>query len=327
MIHNQWYVVLDSREVKKGRPVGVTRMGEKMVFWRDSHGKVVCMSDQCPHLGASLCQGKVNGDQLACPFHGFEFDGSGQCVYLPAYGRKGVIPRALKARSYATHEAHDHIWIYWGEQTEGLEPPKFFDTIGADFSYGRFQKVWPVHYSRMVENQLDVTHLPFVHYNTIGAGGRTVVNGPLVRFEGNMLNLWVYNRRDDGTLPLRAEELPEPDRHPFLQFIYPNLWHNWISDDLRITAAFVPIDEENGMFYGRYYQRTVKIPVLRELFNLTGVWGSIYIANQDWRIVRNQRPKKTSLKKMGEKIMQSDGAILAYRKRRQELKEAAGQDD
>ncbi len=67
MIRNQWYVVLESNEVKPKKPVGVTRLGEKLVFWRDSHGKVNCLHDRCPHLGAQLCQGKVNGDNLACP--------------------------------------------------------------------------------------------------------------------------------------------------------------------------------------------------------------------------------------------------------------------
>ena len=54
MIPNQWYIVLDSREVKRGRLVGVTRMGEKMVFWRDTQGKIACAVDQCPHRGAAL---------------------------------------------------------------------------------------------------------------------------------------------------------------------------------------------------------------------------------------------------------------------------------
>lgn len=50
MIRNQWYVLLESNEVKD-KPIGVTRMGEKMAFWRDSIGKVYCAVDKCPHRG------------------------------------------------------------------------------------------------------------------------------------------------------------------------------------------------------------------------------------------------------------------------------------
>ena len=86
----------------------------------------------------------------------------------------------------------------------------------------------------------------------------------------------------------------------------------------------MPVDGGNGILYGRYYQGYVRLPVLREMTNFIGKLGSIYIANQDRRVVNNQMPKKTGLK-MGEKIMQGDRAILAYRKHRRALQEAAGQ--
>ncbi len=58
MIRNQWYVVLESDEVGD-HPVGVTRLGEKMVFWRDQAGKVHAAVDRCPHRGAALSVGKI----------------------------------------------------------------------------------------------------------------------------------------------------------------------------------------------------------------------------------------------------------------------------
>jgi phenylpropionate dioxygenase-like ring-hydroxylating dioxygenase large terminal subunit len=327
MIRNQWYAILESKEVKAGKPLGVTRMGEKLVLWRLPDGNIVCMGDACPHLGAKLSQGKCAGEHIACPFHGFEYDSSGQCIYLPAYGQNGQIPKALKVKTYPAFEAHDFIYIWWGETPpENLEPPSFFDAVAnnKNLSYASFRQHWNVHYSRMCENQLDVMHLPFVHYNTIGRGGRTVVDGPMVRLQDDLMHIWVYNRADDGTPPRKAEELPEPSRSPFLEFRFPNQWHNWISDDTHITIAFVPVDDENGILYGRFYQGFVRLPLLRELINLVGVWSSIVIANQDRRIVNNQTPKKTDLK-MGEKIMQGDRAILTYRKHRRELQEDAGQ--
>jgi phenylpropionate dioxygenase-like ring-hydroxylating dioxygenase large terminal subunit len=326
MIRNQWYIVLDSKEVKAGKPVGVLRMGEKLVFWRDRTGKVTCMRDLCPHLGARLSKGKVKGDRLQCPFHGFEYDTNGKCRLVPAIGKNGKIPNALETVNYPVHESQGWIWIYWGKPPEGeLQPPKFYEDIDTRFSYGSFQQDWPVHYSRMVENQLDVMHLPFVHHNTIGAGGRALVEGPLVKLENGILKLWVYNRLDDGTPALRGDQIPTPKREPFLVFIFPNLWENRIADGTRILIAFVPVNEENGILYGRYYQNQVRVPILRDIVNWFGVLASIVIANQDKSIVSLVDPKKTRLKKMGQILLPGDAAILAYRTYRDKLKTLAGQ--
>jgi len=324
MIRNQWYAVLESKEVKKNRLLGVTRMGEKMVVWRDKNGKVVCMSDLCPHIGASLCQGKLSENRVVCPFHGFEYDPSGQCKYVPALGKNGSVPKSLKVHSYPTHEAHSIIWIWWGEGEPSPAEPKWFD-IDDSFSSSGFHQHWGVHYSRMVENQLDVMHMPFVHHNTIGAGGRSMVDGPFVDQKDGVLKLWVYNRFDDGSPARKSEEIPQPAGEPLLIFIFPNLWQNRLGDGNRILIAFVPVDEENGILYGRYYQKEVRIPILREFVNWVGVLGSIVIANQDKQVVSNILPRKTELKKMGQILVPGDRAILIYRTYRQKLKVLAGQ--
>ena len=64
MIPNQWYAVLSAREVRPGKPVGVTRLGQKLVFWRRQDGTVGCLADQCCHRGAALSCGKVAGDEV-----------------------------------------------------------------------------------------------------------------------------------------------------------------------------------------------------------------------------------------------------------------------
>jgi phenylpropionate dioxygenase-like ring-hydroxylating dioxygenase large terminal subunit len=327
MIRNQWYVILESGEVKTTKPVGVTRLGQKLVLWRDAQNKVHCMGDKCPHMSAPLHRGKIIGNHIACPFHGFEYDASGACALLPALGKNIEPPKVLKADVYPAHESNGFIWIYWGEPGEDLQPPVFFESLEEQgFSHISFQDAWNVHYSRMAENQLDVCHLPFVHHNTIGRGGRKIVEGPVVQFDGQRMNIWVYNREDDGTPPQRVEDLPPLRPYPYLQFQFPNLWHNWIADDVRVMIAFVPVDEEHTILYGRFYQRFMKIPLLRGLVNLAGKYSSRAIASQDKRVVTRQVPKKTAYK-MGERLRPSDAAIVAYRRRRKELKELAGQEE
>jgi phenylpropionate dioxygenase-like ring-hydroxylating dioxygenase large terminal subunit len=323
MIRNQWYIILESSEVKQDRLLGVTRMGEKLVLWRDQQGKLVCMKDQCPHRYVALSCGKLTGGQIQCPFHGFQFDSTGKCTLIPANGSQADIPKAFEVSTYPTYEDHGFIWIWWGEPQPYYPEVYYFPSIDQNWSYSTLRDHWATHYSRAIENQLDAVHVPFIHHNTIGRGNRTLVDGPLTCWEEesdnlNVLSLWVHNRVDDGTPPVRASQMPKPERHPSLQLCFPNLWQNWISDDLRVIIAFAPIDDENTMMYIRWYQNFIRLPVLRQLVNWLGAVSNLTIERQDKRVVVTQTPKRSDLHG-GERLIPGDGPIIAYRRKRQAL--------
>jgi phenylpropionate dioxygenase-like ring-hydroxylating dioxygenase large terminal subunit len=327
VIPKQWYVVMDSTQVKD-RPVGVVRMGEKLVFWRDSSGKVSCLRDKCVHRGVQLSKGKVIKDHIRCPFHGLEYDSSGKVTVVPANGKNTPVPDRFQVLSYPTYEAHSFIWIWWGDNPPGgLQPPRFFTDIDDSLSYGRAYDHWNAHYSRVIENQLDAAHLPFVHYNTIGRGHRTIVDGPFFQWlDGDMFYVFVHNRVDDGTSPLKPEQMPTPDpvKDFKLEFIFPNLWQNYIDEKVRVMVAFVPVDQENTILYLRFYQRFVRVPVLRDLIARLSTPFNFIITHQDRRVVVTQQPKASALQ-IGEQLFQADRPIIEYRRRRQELMEKARQ--
>jgi len=326
MIRNQWYAIMDSVQVKK-RPVGVVRMGEKLVLWRDASGKVSCLHDKCIHRGVELSKGKIIRGCLQCPFHGLEYDASGRVTVIPANGNKTPVADRFKVAGYPTHEAHGFIWIWWGDAPPaGLKPPRFFDDIDGKFSYGTVYDHWNTHYSRAIENQLDVAHLPFVHYNTIGRGGETLVDGPGFQWAADdMFYVYFYNRTDDGTPPRRPDEVPVPDTEkPFkLEFIFPNLWQNHIGEDMRIVAAFVPVDDDNTILYLRFYQKFMRWPLLRGLFDRLAAPSNLLIAHQDRRVVVTQQPKASGLR-IGEELFQADMPIVEYRRKREQLKQRGG---
>lgn len=245
MINNQWYLVLDSVEIKKNRPRKIKRLGIDLSFWRDQHGEICCIEDKCCHRGASLACGKIVNGMLECPFHGFLYSKTGRVEVIPANGKNAAVPLNFSVKSYATYEAYGYIWIWLGEEDKRTEKPFFFTEL-ADFSYSSFVDHWKVHYTRVIENQLDVVHLPFVHKTTIGRGNKTLVNGPVVTRENELITFYVDNRIDDGkTIPLKPEEIENYKELFHLQFHYPNIWQNFISGKIRAFAAFVPVDEEN----------------------------------------------------------------------------------
>jgi phenylpropionate dioxygenase-like ring-hydroxylating dioxygenase large terminal subunit len=325
MIRNLWYAVLESRELKKGI-LGATRLGERMVFWRDGAGKAACFYDRCAHRGASLEKGKLCGGAIACPFHGLEYNASGRCVKIPANGRDAPVPERFRMRSYPTWEGYGIIWIWWGENPPAdLAPPTFFDDLKALDSWSTVIDPWDNHYTKVLENQLDVVHLPFVHHNTIGRGGKTLVEGPGLEWVGEtMFYHYPYNKADDGSRPRTPKEVPVPDptREYKLECILPNMWENYISKKVRVLGLFVPVDETHTLLYLRFYQTFMRTPVIKQLVLWMAGRFNLIVAHQDRRVVNTQIPKGDGIGK-GELLIQGDYPIMEFRKKRIELRKAA----
>src|SRR5215475_8111869 len=110
-ILGQWYAVAKSVQVKRGKPHAMKALGRHLVLWRDQQGKLHCLEDYCPHRGARLSRGEVNGNDISCRYHGVTLNGAGTIVRVPAMpgcaleGRKAVA-------SYAVVEAHDGVFAY-----------------------------------------------------------------------------------------------------------------------------------------------------------------------------------------------------------------------
>jgi len=321
MIQNQWYAILSSHEVKPGKLTGVTRMSEKLVLWRSPDGTVSCIADKCCHRGASLSCGKLNNGHVACPFHGFAYDSTGKVVLIPANGKNSKVAENYKVKGYVVKEAYGFIWLWYGNGKENLPEIPFFDDLRDGFAYGQLSENWNVHYSRAIENQLDVVHLPFVHASTIGRGGKCLVNGPVVKWNGTLMTFYVKNRMDDGSKPEKPDEIKEYEKLFSLQMQMPNLWQNRVAKKVRIMAAFAPVDEENTMIYMRFYHSFLKFPGLCWLMNRLGNVADRTILHQDRRVVLTQLPKKSEVN-CGENLIQGDRPIIEYRRMRQKLKDA-----
>lgn len=319
MIPNVWYAVLEAKEIPKNKLIGVTRLGQKLVFWRSENGGINCIFDRCCHRGAALHKGKIVEDQAQCPFHGFQYSGDGKVTVIPANGAKTVVPERFRVNAYPTREAYGFIWVWHGDMQENLPEIPFFTDLRQGFAYSSFSETWPVHYTRAVENQLDVVHLPFVHASTIGRGNNTLVNGPVVTWEDDLMTFYVINEQDHGQRPLKPNEIPDFKKHFHLQFQMPNTWQNLISDQVRIVAAFAPIDEENTHIYLRFYHSFATFPVAKQIIGWLSAISNKIILHQDRRVVVTQLPIKTDLV-CEDKLIQGDLPIIEFRKKRDQMR-------
>lgn len=310
MLVNQWYVVLESKQVKAGKLLGVKRLDKSLVFYREPDGTVVCMEDKCSHRGVKLSIGQLSENCVTCPFHGFEFNSQGECLKIPANGQDSKVSKRFNVRTYPTYESNDFIFIYNGQ--EPTTQPEYFDNL-ENMPYKTSYNIWETHYSRAIENQLDVVHVPFVHKKTIGRGNKTLVNGPATKIDNDKMTIYVYNQVDKGQKPLKAAEMTDFDHYFKLKFIMPNLWQNQISDKLKVVAAFAPIDDTHTMIYLRTYQAFVKVPVIKRLvLNAIGLYN-IKILNEDKRVVITQTPLNTHME-LKENLIPGDLPIGQYRR-------------
>ena len=173
MEKNQWHPVALISDVTDG-PVGVRLLGEDLVLWRDAQGVAKAFVDRCPHRGARFSLGRVNEGNLECPYHGWQFATSGQCVKVPAV--PGFTPPPQHCvKSFAVQEAYGLIWVQL-ESVEGAEVALPVFEAEAD---ERLRKVNCGPYDvaasapRIIENFLDMSHFGFVHEGWLGSRDST----------------------------------------------------------------------------------------------------------------------------------------------------------
>ena len=162
-LKNSWYPVLPSWALHDA-PVGITRLCENIVLWRDRDGSINAIEDRCPHRGARLSLGWNLGDRLACWYHGVETNCQGIVVRVPAVegcpleGKRG-------ARPYPATEVEGAIFLYFGDELhpepDALDLP--VELTGDAYSSFLCTAVWKCSYRYAVDNVMDPMHGAYLH--------------------------------------------------------------------------------------------------------------------------------------------------------------------
>ena len=157
-----WHPVAWSREVAEF-PFAATLLGEPLVVVRRASGEVAAYFDECPHRGAPLSLGRLEGEELVCAFHGWRFGSDGAATCIPALGPDAQIPsRACLAQPAGVCERYGIVWVALDEPR--LAIPAWPD--GEDDRLGEFSPT--AHTSEVLgayqtDNLLDSSHFPFLH--------------------------------------------------------------------------------------------------------------------------------------------------------------------
>ena len=164
MLINLWYVAEWSDGVKD-KPVRVRMLGQDFVLFRDRSGQAHCLSDVCLHRGGSLAGGWVKGDCVACPYHGWRYDGEGRVTLVPSEGEGFKPPKRARIDAYPTCERFGMIWVFLGDapEAERFPLPEFPEYDHPDWKRITDEWRWRAEAARVVENGIDIAHASFVH--------------------------------------------------------------------------------------------------------------------------------------------------------------------
>jgi nitrite reductase/ring-hydroxylating ferredoxin subunit len=156
-----WYTIATSGEVKTGQVVPLKYFGEELVLYRTESGHAQLSGAYCPHLGAHLAKAKIRGDNLECPFHGFQFGMDGRCVH--AYGK--AVPRKAKLDTWPVREHNGFIFAWY--HPERTEPEWEIPILpGPKEGWTRFRtrtRRIASHPQETSENSVDVGHFSHLH--------------------------------------------------------------------------------------------------------------------------------------------------------------------
>jgi phthalate 4,5-dioxygenase oxygenase subunit len=160
-----WIPALLSEELaeRDGPPKKIRILGEELLAFRDTDGRVGIVEPHCPHRGANLYHGRNEECGIRCAFHGWKFDVDGNCVDLPTSPPESDYKNTIKLLAYPTREWGDMIWVYMGPREKMPELPQLeFGLVPAAHRY--VSKKWQdCNWVQSVEGALDTAHFSFLH--------------------------------------------------------------------------------------------------------------------------------------------------------------------
>jgi len=165
VVQNIFPVCVDKK--LKRKPISTSLGGIALVIFRDAKGEVQILEDRCPHRGAPLSQGRVEGNCIVCPYHGWKFEGSGECKSVP--GLCGFNPKTVHGvKRFPAVVRYGLVWT----SLDGGEVPTIAELEKGNFTSFLLDSTVEVGMADAIENALDPLHTHYVHAGLIRSSGK-----------------------------------------------------------------------------------------------------------------------------------------------------------
>jgi phenylpropionate dioxygenase-like ring-hydroxylating dioxygenase large terminal subunit len=164
LMRQYWIPAAQSAElVRDGAPIRLMLLGEKLIAFRDTEGRVGVMDHRCPHRCASLFLGRNEEGGIRCIYHGWKYDVAGNCIDMASVPPHQDFKHKVKAKAYQAVERAGVVWVYMGSKAEVPPLPAFeiLDLPDDEVSVTFIQR--DCNYLQAIEGEIDTSHFGFLH--------------------------------------------------------------------------------------------------------------------------------------------------------------------
>lgn len=253
------------------RPLKAVRLlGQDMILFRNDQGRWGLLDRDCPHRNADLSYGRHEGDGVRCPFHGWKFDVTGQCLDTPAEPLGSTLCQRVRQRSYPVIEKSGVLFAWLGEDGQQPAFPHFDCFAAPDTHVFVFKGLWHCNWLQAFEVGIDPAHTSFLHrflndasLEAIGdnAAGKQFRSASVGEANGER---WPMTRimREFHRPDIRFEPRPwgfqlitlrpmtdELTHVRVTNDIFPHTFVIPLSETLTITQMHVPVDDTHTYWY------------------------------------------------------------------------------
>jgi phenylpropionate dioxygenase-like ring-hydroxylating dioxygenase large terminal subunit len=148
-------------------PLRVMLLGEKLIGFRMTNGKIGLMQDACPHRGASMFFGRNEEDGLRCVYHGWKFDETGACTDMPSEPAESNFKNKVHARAYPTQERNGVIWAYMGPREVPPPLPEIEANLLCEGPHQISILYRPCNWMQGLEGEMDTVHAALLHFGAM----------------------------------------------------------------------------------------------------------------------------------------------------------------
>ena len=266
LMRHHWLPVCLSEEVAEadGTPVRSRLLGEDLVVFRDTRGRLGVLGEHCPHRQASLAFGRNEECGLRCLYHGWKFDIDGNVLDMPSEPESGARMRPhVRHKAYPAREGGGFVWIYMGarETMPNWEPPAWSPSPSTRISIVKMHTA--CNWAQVLEGSIDSAHSSSLHSS----------NMPAMQVDSAKATAESWPRPSTDKAPRMQFQLTDygfkyaairkpiinADTHDYVRitvFIAPFTVLIPPNDQYKLAQMLVPIDDHNTMFYWMAWHET-----------------------------------------------------------------------